>query len=137
MRFQRDTEADLVEPNLIPLIDVLLVVLIFLVATTTFQTLRSVDVTLPQAGTTEALPAVTLAVSVHADGQFSLPVPALNTHDPAALRLALIEAQRSTPQAMVVIQADAQAPHQAVLHVMQAAADAGFAKVGLAVQESP
>ncbi|MFQ1061361.1 ExbD/TolR family protein [Bordetella trematum] len=134
MNFRRrrghDDELDI---NVIPLIDVLLVMLIFLAATTTFARYSQLEITLPQAQADAAGP-VTLEVAVSQDGHYALNGVLLDNGEPGAMADALRRAAAGQPQAVVVINADAQAAHQAVVNVMQAARDAGIGRVNFAAQ---
>lgn len=137
MNFRRSLRDDEPEINLIPLIDVLLVILIFLAATTSFTRYAQLRIALPQAQADAAPPqAMTLAISQ--DGQYALDqqwLPGNRIDDIAqALRDA---AQAHGSDAMLVIHADASSTHDAVVRAMQAARDAGIARIGFATQDGP
>lgn len=134
MNFRGDRYSDEPEINLIPLIDVLLVILIFLAATTSFNRLSQFDITLPRAqADTQAAEGLTLSISkenlyaldgqVIAQGQIADIAAALNAAaDPGS---------REQP---LVISADAQTSHESVIRAMEAARLAGFSRISFATQ---
>lgn len=121
---------DTPEINLIPLIDVLLVILIFLAATTTFTRERQLKISLPQAQA-EQTSRPTLEVVISQDGRYALAGQLVSTAD-LVNRLKL--ARTGQQDNVLLIRADAMAPHQAVIHAMQAAREAGIDKVHFATQ---
>jgi len=121
------------EINLIPLIDVLLVILIFLAATTSFARFTQLKVTLPQAAAEqEAPPAIEVAISQ--DGHYALNGTLLDAAAPADIAAALSQAAQGKAEPILVINADAQATHQSVVNVMEAARIAGIGRVNFAAQ---
>ena len=128
-RSQLSTD-DAPDINLIPLIDVLLVILIFLAATTTFTRDRQLKISLPQAAA-EQMTTPTLEVSISQDGRFSLSGRLISSAD---LSAALKAQHGGQPDSVLLIRADGMAPHQAVVHAMQAAREAGLSKVHFATQ---
>jgi len=127
--------SDELEINLIPLIDVLLVILIFLAATTSFARYTALPVTLPQAGAEASMPEP-LEIAVSRDGRYALAGRLLDAADTEALRAELVRAAAGHAQPVLVINADAQATHQSVVNVMEAARLAGIARVNFAAQTS-
>ena len=136
MRFRSDSNEDTLDINLIPLIDVLLVMLIFLAATTTFARQGVLKVLLPQAQAQATSPAV-IEITVSQDGRFAVGQQLIPGADMAALTAALTLAQKGLEDPVVVIHADAMAAHQFVIRAMQAARDAGLGRVQFAAQISP
>lgn len=135
MRFQRDSTPDEPEINLVPLIDILLVLLIFLTATTTFARLSVLGVELPASGVGSAEVVPEIVVEVDAQGQLALdgrPLAGSTLSLEAALRLA--RGQHDQPP-LLVIHADAQASHQSVIDVMQAAGRAGLERLSFAARQ--
>lgn len=137
MNFQRGSRQEPPEVNLIPLIDVVLVIIIFLMLTTTFSKVSGLEINLPTADAeaTEALPneitvAVTAAGDVIVDGR---PVGAPSIEE-IALALGRAVKPDATSEPVVVINADARATHQNVIDVMQAAQRAGLPNVTFAIQ---
>lgn len=136
MNFQRGTHQDEPEINLIPLIDVMLVILIFLMLTTTFSKIAGLQINLPsgEAEVSESSPDE-ITVVVSASGDIIVNGTPLANRDVTSIAGAL---GRATPASgrdpIVVINADAQATHQSVIDVMQAAQRAGLPQVTFAVQ---
>jgi biopolymer transport protein ExbD len=135
VNFRRSLRREEPEINFIPLIDVLMVILIFLMVTTTYARYSELQVNLP-AATGEATPdrPAELVVGVAADGRYTVDRRAVPFRDPSsfAQELQRIAGGRSDP--IVVIYADAGASHQAVVNVLESARLAGLAKVTFAAQ---
>lgn len=135
MRFRRERRADRPEINLIAFIDVLLVILIFLMVSTTFSRFSALQVRLPTATADPqaALPK-SVAVAVDADGRFAIDNRRVDARDPSALALMLKEAAHANPDCVIEIRADGMASHQSVINVMEAARLAGLPKLVFATQ---
>ena len=131
MNFRSNASSDdSPDINLIPLIDVLLVMLIFLAATTTFTRERQLSISLPQANA-EQTTVSTIEISIAQDGRYAIAGALIS---PSNL-VARLKAQRSDQKdSALIIRADAMAPHQTVVHAMQAAREAGINKVHCATQ---
>lgn len=129
-RYSADDSPDI---NLIPLIDVLLVILIFLAATTTFTRERQLKISLPQASA-EQTSVPTLEVSISQDGRYAVAGLLIA---PADLADRLKSQHSGQADSVLLIRADAMAPHQSVVHAMQAAREAGIGKVHFATQVAP
>ena len=131
MNFRSNASSDdSPDINLIPLIDVLLVMLIFLAATTTFTRERQLSISLPQANA-EQTTVSTIEISIAQDGRYAIAGALIS---PSNL-VARLKAQRSDQKdSALIIRADAMAPHQAVVQAMQAAREAGINKVHFATQ---
>lgn len=134
MKFRRAAIED-PEVNLIPLIDVMLVVLIFLAVSTTYSRFAQLQIELPSA---DAQPPQTrlqeIQVAVTADGRFAIDKAVLPMSDPESLAELLRAAAQGNASPLVVINADAQSPHQAVITVMEAARLAGISRISFATQ---
>ncbi len=133
MRFRNRSTEEPLEINLIPLIDVLLVMLIFLAATTTFSRQGVLKVELPQSAAEASAPA-SIELAISRDGQYALGTNLVPQSDPVALAQALRAAAVGQQDPVVVIFADAMAAHQFVVTAMQAARQAGIARVQFATQ---
>jgi len=121
--------------NFIPLIDVLLVIVIFLAVSTTFTQERALDILLPQAQSDVEIPqAINLTIS--ADGQVAIDQQVLEIITIDNMVAALTRSQAGQSNSIVVIRADANATHQSVVSAMQAARLAGIEKISLAAQVS-
>jgi biopolymer transport protein ExbD len=136
MNFNRRSLDDEPEVNLIPLIDVLLVILIFLAATTSFTRYQQMELTLPQASA-EALDPDALMIAISQDGVFALNGQLLSATSVEDIAEALGAAAASKPEAVLVINADAKATHEAVVRAMEAARMAGIERVNFATQSPP
>ena len=134
MRFRRARDQDHLELNLVPLIDVLLVVLIFLAASSTFVRHRQLDVSLPQAQAQAQAPRpAELLLAISQDGRYALNGDWLEADSPAPLSRALAAAPRDARDSLLIL-ADGQAPHAAVVQAMEAARQAGIVRIHFATQ---
>jgi len=130
------------EINLIPFIDVLLVVLIFLMLTTTYNKFTELQVNLPEADAQEQRNRPgEIIISVAADGRYAINQAALpegaSVPDLAqALGAAAARADGGADNAVLIISADALTPHQAVISIMEAARQAGLAHMTFAAQKA-
>ncbi len=126
------------EINFIPLIDVLLVILIFLMVTTTYQRVAELQITLPEA---EADPAKTVSreinVGIDAQGRYVIDKTVFTFSGVGPLADRLRRAAGDVKDPVVVINADASATHQSVIHVMEAARVAGLVHITFATQTPP
>ena len=121
MKFRRSTAPE-PEINLIPFIDVLLVVLIFLMLSTTYSKFTEMELNLPVANAApQKERPKEIVVSVSADGQFSVNHVVVNGRDVQSISSALAQATQNVNDPMVVVSADAQSTHQSVMMVMEAA----------------
>jgi biopolymer transport protein ExbD len=136
MHFRRKNN-DEPEINLIPFIDVLLVVLIFLMLSTTYSKFTEMQVTLPVADTDAQRDyPKELIVAVGADGNYSVNHTVLQGRSLEIVAAALAEAGKGAKETVVVISADASAKHQSVVTVMEAARRAGLNQITFATQSS-
>jgi biopolymer transport protein ExbD len=131
---QRDEEPEI---NLIPFIDVLLVILIFLMLTTTYSRFTELQVTLPTANAEKLQERPReIIVSVSAEGRYAINRQVVDGREIETLTSLLSAAADGRADAIVIVSADATAPHQAVINVMDAARRAGLAKLTFAAQTS-
>ena len=131
----RITEAP--EINLIPFIDVLLVVLIFLMLSTTYSKFTEMQLKLPVADTDAQRDyAKELIVGVSADGAFSVNRVSVVGRTLESVSLALTEGAKAGKDTVVIISADASAKHQSVVTVMEAARRSGLNQITFATQSS-
>ncbi len=136
MRFRRPLDEE-PELNLVPLIDVMLIVLIFLAVSTTYSRYSELRLHLPSAQANPTDVRVNeIVVGVGADGRFALDRIVLPNTDPEAVAKALTQAAQGLNEPMVVIHADAQAPHQAVVNVMEAARLAGLSRISFVTERT-
>lgn len=138
MNFQRGRLRDEPEINLIPLIDVLLVILIFLMVTTTYARFAELQINLPEAeGDTAKEAPAQIQVDVDASGTYRVNQAVVPATGVEGLKLALGAAVKGSAEPVVVISADARTPHQAVIRVMDAARRAGLNRVTFVTQSPP
>ena len=136
MRF-RATLPDSPEINLTALIDVVFLLLIFFMVTTTFEWRSELSVELPKASAQEdARHDAVVAVVIDAAGQVHVEGRRLDDARAPALRRALANAARGLDSVQVVISADAQTPHQSVVTVMDAARRAGLYRLTFATRRT-
>ena len=137
MNFRRGAQREELEMNLVPLIDVLLVTIIFLVVTTTYSKYSELQINLPTAEANAPLERPNqIDVAVTAQGQYVIQRAPAASGDPAALAVALKRAAGGNPDPMIVINADANATHQAVVNVMEAARLAGYSRITFTTQQT-
>ncbi len=125
------------EINLIPFIDVLLVVLIFLMLSTTYSKFTELQLNLPVADT-EALRdnLKEVLVSVSSDGAYTVNKVAVAGRSVDSLAVALQSNAKAGKETVVIVSADASAKHQAVVTVMEAARRSGLPRITFATQSS-
>jgi biopolymer transport protein ExbD len=135
-KFSLGTIASSAEPeiNLIPFIDVLLVVLIFLMISTTFTRFQELAITLPTANGSESQAEVKqIHIAVSRDGRFAVNGKVADRAQLSALLSQMSNqgtSSKEAPSAMQVnIDADARAPHQAVMSALEAARDANLSNI--------
>jgi biopolymer transport protein ExbD len=117
------------------LIDVLLVILIFLMVTTTYQRVAELQITLPEADADQAKQRPKeINVGVDAQGRYVIDRTVVTFTGAASLADSLKRAAGDAKDPVVVINADANATHQSVIHVMEAARLAGFVHITFATQ---
>ena len=135
MNFQRGRGHDEPEINLIPMIDVLLVIIIFLMLTTTYAKFSGLEINLPTADASkQAEQPNEVNVAVTAGGQVLVNKAPLAAADVRSISEALRRAAGDRTDPVIVINADAKATHQSVVDIMQAAQTAGYPHISFATQ---
>jgi biopolymer transport protein ExbD len=135
MNLRRSAARDEPEINFIPLIDVLLVILIFLMITTTYQRVAELSITLPEAEADQAKQRPReVNVGIDAQGRYVIDRVVFNFTSVAALADMLRKSAADVKDPVVIINADANATHQSVIHVMEAARAAGLVHITFATQ---
>lgn len=135
MNFKKNRGTPEPEINLIPFIDVLLVVVIFLMLTTSWSRLTEINLTLPTADAqkqTERLHQIILSVT--AQGQYAINKSPIAGSSVSALTAVLTPL--ASKQATLVISADAMASHQSVVNAMEAARRSGLSQITFATQST-
>ncbi len=138
MNFRRGQNREEPDINLIPLIDVLLVIIIFLMLTTTYSRFSGMEINLPSADASQAeAQSQELHVIVLASGDVLVNKVPVDGGGVDALAAALGKARPAGARdPVIVINADAKAAHQRVIDVMQAAQRAGLPHISFATQQS-
>ena len=137
MNFQRGRGHDEPEINLIPLIDVLLVIIIFLMLTTTYSRFSGLEINLPTADANSQVEQPNeINVAITASGQVLVDKVPLVAAEVKAISEALRRAAGDRTDPVIVINADAKATHQSVVDIMQAAQTAGYPHISFATQSS-
>ena len=135
MNFRRGAGREEPEINLIPLIDLFLVIIIFLMVTTTYSKFAELQITLPTADADKAIERPSeINVAVAADGHYAINGAAIAAREPDALATALKSASADRKDPVVIIAADAQSQTQAVINVMEAARLAQISQITFATQ---
>ena len=135
MDFQRGKEKEPLEINLVPLIDVMMVILIFLMISTTYSKYTELEITLPTADAQRQLErANEVSVLVNAQGQYVINRSAVPFRGVEQLAEELKRAAATLKEPIVVISADAAATHQSVVRVMEASRLAGLTQITFTTQ---
>ncbi len=137
MNFRRGRGHEDLEINLVPLIDVLLVIIIFLVVSATFSRINELQINLPtaEANQQQDKPLV-INVGIDATGHTEINNAPLTEATVDSLTLALRKAAGAGKEPTVIISADAKTTHQSVVNVMEAARQAGLTHITFATQSS-
>ncbi len=137
MNFQRGKEKEPLEINLVPMIDVMLVILIFLMITTTYSKYTELQINLPSAQAERQLDRPNeIAVLVNAAGQYVINRNPVVFRSVEQLAGELRRAADPLKEPIVVISADAAATHQSVIRVMEASRLAGLAQITFTTQST-
>ena len=137
MNFRRGSQEDELEINFIPLIDVLLVIIIFLVVSTTFSKFSELKINLP---TAEAIPQDKdldkVDIVITSDNQFFINEVQITDNTIAGIleELKNLKSKFNNDLPTVIINADAMSNHQSVINVMEAARLSGLNKVTFATK---
>ena len=135
MNFQRGRKHEELEMNLIPLIDVLLVIIIFLVVSATFSRINELQINLPtaDAAAPQEKPAM-ITVGVDAAGRYTVNDLELADRSVDGIAAGVREAAGTGKEPTIVINADATSTHQSVVNVMEASRQAGYTHITFATQ---
>ena len=139
MKFRRNRQRENVDINLASLIDVVFVLLLFFVVTTTFTRETQLRVELPEAASAEQAPAdqgKLVEVTISADGVYSVNNHLLPKSDQATLTEAIERESGGDNKLPLAISADGKTPHQAVITAMDAAGKLGFSHLRMTTVEA-
>ena len=133
MRIRDDRAHDEPEINLIPLIDVILVLIIFFVITTTFDARSTLQLQLPSAtGEPAGDQTRSLSVLINAEGRYFVGDREVLRTDIDSLKQAITRVGGSDRNRAVLLRADARTPHQAVVTALDALGQLGFRRISIA-----
>ena len=134
MRFQKKPveEPDL---NITPLIDIVFLLLIFFMVSTTFKQEFEVGIELPKASSESRLKEKVLEISIDGKGEFFVNQQKVINTQAATLKRALEKSAGSDRKIPVIISADAMTPHQSVITAMDVARQLGFSRLTFATQQ--
>jgi biopolymer transport protein ExbD len=138
MNFKRGIRDEELEINFIPLIDVLLVIIIFLIVSATFSRTSELQINLPtaDANAPQEKP-LNITVEVDASGRYLVNGKEANGAVVSDLSAALTQAGAEDPsgkEPTIIINADAKATHQSVVNIMEAARMANYTHITFATQ---
>lgn len=137
MRFRRSTRQEEVQVNLTPLIDVVFLLLIFFMVSTTFTRETKLDIDLPESSSEAVLgDERPLEILVDASGNYAVNNTPLLRSDTESLKQALAEVAGPNRDQTVIITGDAKAPHQAMIFALDAVGQMGFSQVSYATRVS-
>ncbi|MEE8387399.1 MAG: biopolymer transporter ExbD [Acidiferrobacterales bacterium] len=134
MKFQ-PSRSDEPELNLVPLIDVMLMTLIFLVVTTSFSKETQLRIRLPEASAKIIATENSVRILIDAKGQYYLGDKQLADKSADTLRGAMLHLAGKLKDPVIIIHADGKAPHEAVVAVMEAARRLGYSRLTFATQK--
>lgn len=136
MNFQRGKRHEELEMNLVPLIDVLLVIIIFLIVSATFSRTSELQINLPtaEANAPQDKP-LTIEVGVDASGKYVVDGNNVSDTSVSGIAVALQAAAKGSKEdPTIIINADALSSHQSVVNVMEASRTAGYSHITFATQ---
>ncbi|TAK85569.1 MAG: biopolymer transporter ExbD [Betaproteobacteria bacterium] len=137
MNFQRGKEKEPLEINLVPLIDVMMVILIFLMITTTYSKYTELQINLPTASAEKQLERPNeISVLVNAKGEYVINHQPVSWRSVEQLADDLRRAGGTLKEPVVVISADATATHQSVIRIMEASRLAGLSQITFTAQSN-
>lgn len=136
MNFRRGRTREEPEINLIPMIDVLLVILIFLMVTTSYSNFAQLQINLPQASGEEGASASGKPINVAVDASEHYAVNSVRTAFKGVTDFGAVlhKAAGEQTDPTIIINADAKATHQSVINIMEAARVAGFGRITFTTQ---
>ena len=131
MNFRKKNVSGDPELNFIPLIDVLLVIIIFLAISTTFETFTELKINLPVSeGTSKKSKNNPVVVTITEDGRYSINDKILQVNTPKDLEIALKNrTEKDEKTAILIISADSRVDYQTIIHVMKVSQNSGFNKI--------
>ncbi len=136
MKFKRQ-HTDMVEVNLTPMLDVVFLLLIFFMVSTTFTKESHLTIDLPEAtANSESVPINTIEILISSSGHYSINGQQLVNQQLDVLKRALQKELGQQTKVPVVITADAKTPHEAVVKAMDAAGQLGLVNLSITTRQS-
>lgn len=128
---------DEIDLNLTPLIDVVFLLLIFFMVSTTFEKTSKLKIDLPEASPkAEQQPAKKIVIGIDARGNYYINERQLVNTQLKTIKLALMKVAGNRKDIPIVLRADARTPHQAVVTAMDAASQVGLTRLSISTLES-
>jgi biopolymer transport protein ExbD len=140
MKFRRLSRRESLRMNLTPLIDMVFLLLVFFLMTTTFNRQSQLEINLPEATTEQkATQNALIRIMVDRQGQYAVndSPPLIDNRLTTLVQVLTQMKAQQTTEATVMISADGDAPHQAVIRAMEAAQEVGLFKLTFEAQNSP
>tara|TARA_Y100000588_G_scaffold287417_1_gene305560 strand:+ start:529 stop:951 length:423 start_codon:yes stop_codon:yes gene_type:complete len=135
VNFKRQSRES-IDVNLTPLIDIVFLLLIFFMVSTTFTKENHLSIDLPEASAeASATPAEAIEILISANGEYSVNNQALVNHQLDTLKRAIQKSLNGQQVAPVVITADAKTPHEAVVRAMDAAGQLGLINLSITTRQ--
>ncbi len=131
----RPRKQDEPDVNLTPLIDVVFLLLIFFMVSTTFKHEFEVGIELPESSSEKALENTPVDITIDAQGRYYIDGHELISSKLETLKQALRKVAGDNRKMPIVISADSKTPHQAVITAMDAARQLGFSRLTFATQQ--
>lgn len=135
MKLARPSESEDLQINLAPLIDVIFILLIFFVLTTSFVKENRIPIILPEAESTSEQREDLIEVVIDADGNYIIDNKKLFSNQRGAIRTELQRAQQASPASYLQITADSRVAHSKVVTVMDLAGQLGFSNLRITTRE--
>lgn len=137
MKFRQDADKHSVEVNLTPLIDVVFLLLIFFMVSTTFDKQAQIQINLPEAESSEVVETEknVIEIGVNKNGTFFVNQEELIKSDVNTLKKMLIKVSQGKTDLPVIISADGLAPHQSVVTVLDVASQLGLTQMTFATEQ--
>lgn len=133
MNLRPNREKEPLDVNITPLIDVVFLLLIFFMVTTTFDRQSQLKVKLPEASaSTEKIQSESIILAIDEKGQYYINDKQLVNTTIKTLKQALIKTMSEDKDIPLILKADAKTPHQAVVTAMDAAAQVGLTRLSIA-----
>jgi biopolymer transport protein ExbD len=133
----RQAKKDDLDVNITPLIDVVFLLLIFFMVSTTFERESEIEVTLPQAAIDAPVKDdFVIQVTINSEGTYFINGQRVINSQTSTLKQAMLKVAEGRQDPPIIVSADANATHQAVVRVMDAARQLGFVHLSFATTQT-